>query len=215
MSSLSLPALRSPAWKYAAGIVVALCAAALYLLPNRMAGSEAIALPLTYADRQVPFWPWTGWIYASVYAFLAIAFVGMRDLAVASRFLYACLFAQIVAAAVFVAFPTVYPREMFPLPYGASASDVELVGFWRGLDTPANCFPSLHVSTCMLCFAAYGSGPLRRFRYAAAAAAALLVASTLTFKQHYVVDLVGGAALGLASYWVFFRWPRVRLAGID
>lgn len=209
---MTLPVLPSPGWKYAAGIVVAVCAAALYLLPNRMAGTDAVMLPLTAADRLVPFWPWTGWIYASVYAFLAIAFVGMRDLAVASRFLYACLFTQLAAAAVFVAFPTVYPRELFPLPYGATASDAALVGFWRGLDAPANCFPSLHVSTCVLCLAAYGTGPLRRFRYVAAAAAALLIASTLTFKQHYVVDLVGGGALGLSSYWIFFRWPRIRLA---
>ena len=211
---VTLPVLPSPGWKYAAGVVVALCAAALYLVPNRMAGGDAVMLPLTAADRLIPFWPWTGWIYASVYAFLAIAFVGMRDLAVASRFLYACLFAQLVAAAVFVAFPTVYPRELFPLPYGAAANDAALVGFWRSLDTPANCFPSLHVSTCVLCLAACEAGPLRRFRHVAGVVAVLLVASTLTFKQHFVVDLVGGVALGLASYWIFFRWPRVRLAGI-
>lgn len=213
MSSIALPVLRTPVAKYAAGAAVALCAAALYLLPNRLAGADGALLPLTTFDRLVPFLPWTGWIYAAVYVFLVTAFVGMRDLAVATRFLYACLFAQIVAAVVFVAFPTVYPRELFPLPHGAAGSDLALVVFWRGLDTPANCFPSLHVSTCVLCLAAYERGPLRRFRYVALAAAMLLVASTLTFKQHYLVDLVGGGLLGLASYRIFFRWPRVQLAG--
>jgi len=38
------------------------------------------------------------------------------------------------------------------------------------------------------------------------------VASTLTFKQHYAIDLAGGAALGLAGYGIFFRWSRIRLA---
>ena len=213
MSSLTLPTLRTSAAKYAAGAVVAVCAAALYLLPNRLAANAGTLLPLTTLDGLVPFLPWTGWIYAAVYVFLVTAFVGMRDLAVATRFLYACLFAQIVAAVVFVVFPTMYPRELFPLPHGAAGSDLALVAFWRGLDTPANCFPSLHVSTCVLCLAAYESGPLRRFRYVAVAAAMLLIASTLTFKQHYVVDLVGGGLLGLASYGIFFRWPRLQLAG--
>lgn len=210
---ITLPVLPSAGWKYAAGAFVALCATPLYMLPNRMAGSDAVTLPLTAVDNLVPFWPWTGWIYAAVYLFLLVTFVGMKDLGVASRFLYACLFAQLVAAVVFVAYPTVYPRELFPLPHGALGSDAALVAFWRQLDAPANCFPSLHVSTVVLCLAVYGSEPLRRFRYVAAAAALLLVASTLTFKQHYAVDLVGGAALGLVSYAVFFRWPRVRLAG--
>jgi len=213
MSRFTLPVLRTPAAKYAAGTIVALCAAALYLLPNRMAGGAAVELPLTSLDRLVPFWPWTGWIYASVYVFLATAFASMRDLAVATRFLYACVFAQVVAAVVFLAFPTAYPRELFPLPYGAAASDIALVTFWRNLDAPANCFPSLHVSTAVLCLAAYETGPLRRFRYVALAATVLLVASTLTFKQHYLADLVGGGMLGLASYWLFFRWPRLQLAG--
>jgi membrane-associated phospholipid phosphatase len=36
-------------------------------------------------------------------------------------------------------------------------------------------------------------------------------ASTLTFKQHYFVDVVGGAALGVAAWWLCFRWKGLRL----
>lgn len=212
-AGLTLPVLPSAGWKYAAGIVVALCAAVLYLVPNRMVAEHAVTLPLTAVEQLLPFWPWTGWIYNAIYLFLLASFAGMRDLAVASRFLYACLFTQVVAATVFVAFPTVYPRELFPLPAGAGASEAALVDFIRSMDQPVNCFPSLHVSTCVLCLAAYAHEPLRRYRHWAIAASILLVASTLTFKQHYAIDLAGGAALGLAAYWIFFRWPRVRLAG--
>ena len=35
--------------------------------------------------------------------------------------------------------------------------------------------------------------------------------STLTFKQHYVADVVSGLALGLASWWLCFRWTGLRL----
>jgi membrane-associated phospholipid phosphatase len=211
-AGLTLPVLPSAGWKYAAGAVVALCAAVLYLVPNRMVVEHAVALPLTSAERMLPFWPWTGWIYNAIYVFVLASFAGMRDLAVASRFLYACLFTQVIAAAVFVAFPTVYPRDLFPLPAGVGASEAALVELVRGIDRPVNCFPSLHVSTCVLCLAAYAHEPLRRYRHVALAVALLLVASTLTFKQHYAVDLAGGAALGLAGYGIFFRWSRIRLA---
>lgn len=212
-AGLTLPLLPSAGWKYAAGLVVALCAAMLYLVPNRMGVDHAVTLPLTHAELLLPFWPWTGWIYNAIYLFLLASFAGMRDLAVASRFLYACLFTQVVAAAIFLAFPTVYPRDLFPLPAGVAASEAALVDFIRRMDQPVNCFPSLHVSTCVLCVAAYAHEPLRRYRHLAIAASILLVASTLTFKQHYAVDLAGGAALGLASYGIFFRWSRIRLAG--
>jgi len=33
-----------------------------------------------------------------------------------------------------------------------------------------------------------------------------MIASTMTFKQHYLVDVLAGAALGLASWWLCFRW---------
>ncbi|MGZ5124114.1 MAG: hypothetical protein ACXWC1_15060 [Burkholderiales bacterium] len=39
----------------------------------------------------------------------------------------------------------------------------------------------------------------------------LFSVSTLTFKQHYVVDVVTGLGLGLVSYWIFFRWGTVEL----
>jgi hypothetical protein len=214
MSRLELPVLPSMAWKYAAGLITVLLAAALYMLPNRMTAVAAVQLPLTGLDRAVPFWPWTGWVYAGVYALLLVAFFGLRDLVAASRFLYACLFTQAVAAACFVAYPTVYPRELFPVLSGTNPGAALLAGFLRTLDAPANCFPSLHVSTCVLCLAAFASSPLRRYLPLAGAASVLLIVSTLTFKQHYVADLVGGAALGLAGYGLFFRWQGIVLVPV-
>ena len=212
-ASITLPMLPSAGWKYAAGAIVALCAAVLYLVPNRIGVDHAVTLPLTQAELLLPFWPWTGWIYNAIYLFLLASFAGMRDLAVASRFLYACLFTQMVAATVFVAYPTVFPRDLFPVPVGTAASEAALVELVRNFDRPVNCFPSLHVSTCVLCLAAYAHEPLRRYRPLAIVASILLVTSTLTFKQHYAIDLAGGAVLGLAAYGTFFRWSRLRLSG--
>ena len=37
------------------------------------------------------------------------------------------------------------------------------------------------------------------------------IASTLTFKQHYAIDLLAGLALTVVAYFIFFRWSRVEL----
>jgi len=207
-SSIRLPALSSQRSKYAAGLLCALFAAALYLLPNRMPVLPQATLPLTAIDTAVPFWPASGWLYASLYVLLLWTFVAMRDLGQASRFLYACLFAQIAAATIFVTFPTVYPRELFPLPEGTHPLNAALVEFWRQLDAPANCLPSLHVANTVLCLAVLATG--RSWR-CLCILGVLMCLSTLTFKQHYFVDIAAGAALGLATYVMFFRWGRIEL----
>jgi membrane-associated phospholipid phosphatase len=205
-SSLHLPAVATPGAKYAAGAACLLLAAALYLLPNRAPLLAPLTLPLTAIDTAVPFWPASGWAYAAVYLLLAWTFVELRDFAQASRFLYACLFAQALAAAVFIACPTAYPRELFPVPEDTHPLNAALVEFWRWLDAPVNCLPSLHVAVTVLCLAQ------RKRSLAVVAVGVALCLSTLTFKQHYAVDLLAGLALGAASYALFFRCRRVVVA---
>lgn len=206
-SSLRLPAVASQRSKYAAGLLCVLLAAALYLFPNRLSLLPQATLRLTAIDLAVPFWPASGWLYASVYLLLLCTFVAMRDFGQTSRFLYACLFAQAAAAAIFIAYPTVYPRELFPVPADTHPLNAALVDFWRQLDAPANCLPSLHVAVTFLCLAT-----LQGIRsILAIAAGALLCLSTLTFKQHYFADVLAGLALGVLSHAMFFRWKRIEI----
>jgi membrane-associated phospholipid phosphatase len=51
-----------------------------YILTERMAGwNPAHLLPMTAIDRAVPFMPWTGWIYATVFPFPLLACALVRD----------------------------------------------------------------------------------------------------------------------------------------
>lgn len=186
-----------------AGALTALISALLYVIPNRWQVVTPSYLPLTAIDEVIPFWPASGLVYGAIYLFLLATFVLVRDLAVASRFIYACLFTQAIAAACFVLWPTVYPRELFAVPMHAGRLGVAIVDVVRGMDTPANCLPSLHVSTAVLC-----AGVLiaDRRSFAGVLIALPLALSTLTFKQHYVADVIVGLALGLAAYFIFFRW---------
>ena len=212
MSSIRLPRLRTQRGKYAAGSLCVLGAAVLYLVPNRVRLAPPIELPLTAIDLAVPFWPATGWLYVSLYLFLAWAFIRIHDLDHASRFLYACAFVQLTAAAVFFVLPTVYPRDLFPLPPGTDSLSQALVDLVRRIDTPANCLPSLHVSTTVLCVAALAGERRDPIGAPWLALALLLPLSTLTFKQHYLVDAIAGLLLGALGFFLFFRWRRIELA---
>jgi len=157
-------------------------ASAVYLAANRWHWREPAALPMTALDRAVPFSPWALPLYLSHFAFLPAALLGLSEQAF-GRTLKAMLAALALCAAAFVAFPTAFPRPPAPGPVFALLAAV---------DTPASCFPSLHVALAAL--AAWGLR-LDGARWAGAAAlwAALIAASTVLVKQHYAADAAGGA----------------------
>jgi len=207
MPTTSLPTFRSVPALALAAIATVLACALLYHLPQRWYIGTPALLPFTFVDRLLPFWPWSGVLYFAVFPLLLGTFLSLRDFGTASRFLYASLLAQVIGAGAFLLWPTVYPRESFPLPAGTSHWAAALVAFCRGVDAPLNCLPSLHVSTVTLCLAT-----LRyRTRWGRRASALLLalglaiIASTMTFKQHYLLDVIAGAALGTGSWGLCFR----------
>jgi len=207
---LSLPAARTPRGKVSAGIVCGLVCAALYLAPNRLGGAPG-TLPLTALDLAVPFWPASVWLYAAMYGLLGWAFFGTACPRRASRLLYALAFCQVLAAGIYTLIPLRFPREAFALPPGTWGLNRQAIAFWHAIDAPVNCLPSLHVTTALLCLWAFNAAPLRRHRAAALLLATLTIGSTLTFKQHYAVDLLGGAILA-ALGWALFFSRRVRVA---
>ena len=207
MPRIELPAVTSVRGKYVAGALTVLLSALLYIVPNRWQAVPPEYLTLSSIDNAVPFWPASGLVYISIYFFLTATFVALRDFAVVSRFVYACLFAQVIAAVCFVVWPIVYPRELYLAPT-ASRLDAEILELVRSMDTPANCLPSLHVSTAVLCAVALRADRDTRL---GALIALPLALSTLTFKQHYFVDVLAGLALGLLAGLVFFRWRLVEL----
>ncbi|HVA66346.1 MAG TPA: phosphatase PAP2 family protein [Elusimicrobiota bacterium] len=150
---------------------------------------------MTAVDRAVPFLPWTGWIYATVFPFPLLAAAFVRD----DRGIRAMLAAFIAAAAVclvvFLAYPTVYPR---PELAGGGLIAWPLAMVYR-LDLPRNCLPSEHVTTAFLtAFAVRHSRP--KLGAACLVWAVLISVSTLTTKQHYFWDVAAGVLLATAAY---------------
>lgn len=197
--------------KYAVGWVVIALGAAMYLGVNHYPLFEPRQLEFSWIDRAVPFLPNTVWLYMGEYLLFVVTYVASRDLTNLNRYLYAFLSMQTLACLIFLFWPTVYPRELFPLPADLNAITHYAFTSLRTTDAPTNCCPSLHVSSVYL--ASFIFIDERRKLFPGFFAWATVVAvSTLTTKQHYFIDVVAGLAMALVVYWVFFRWMKYRRA---
>jgi len=152
-------------------------------------------------DEALPLVPATVWIYASYIAISAAALFAENDRGQLNRFFYALLAANLLSALVFVFWPTTFVRpHLDPQQGGAS---VALLRFIWMVDEPVNCFPSLHVSSSVLAALMMWRGhPRLRFVFAFWALA--IAISTMTIKQHHSADVLAGACVAAAMYWIFF-----------
>jgi len=195
--------------KLAAGLLAALACAALYIVPSRLTAGHARLLELSALDMLIPYLPWTVWFYLAQYPLLLIAYFGCTDSMRCHRFLRVVVVVQAAAAAAFVAVPIRYPRELFVAPEATGQLTVIVCDWGRSIDPPVNCLPSLHVTSCVLvlCLIGRASSPARLAGWMVALAS---IVSTLTFKQHYVVDLLAGSALASIVCWADMAAQRLR-----
>jgi len=162
------------------------------------AAVRQFSLPL---DEWIPYRPRWAWIYSFLY-YPAILYLNWivsspRHFNHLAMSFFVLLLGQM---AFFIFVPVETPPRWRELNRGRTLSEKFLL-FVRRFDAPSNCFPSMHVSVAMLTAlhaqAALGPGV---FLFPV-----LIAASCVFTKQHYVVDLPAGAALGWASFQVF-QW---------
>jgi membrane-associated phospholipid phosphatase len=108
--------------------------------------------------------------------------------------------ATLVAAAIFLAYPTTVLRDD-DLAQNATSFMRSLL---KLMDVRTNWFPSLHVALATLATRAV---PVGRWRRIAVLWAAAICLSTLTTRQHVFVDVVGGLALAGATWAIAARLP--------
>ena len=148
----------------------------------------------TALDRAIPLIPWTVCIYFGCYAFWALhyclcAAVPLR----ARRFFTADFIAKGVCFVFFVGLPTTMAR---PAVQGLNVWE-SLVRALYILDAPVNLFPSIHCLNSWLCWASARDIPAFSHGYKAFAlcAAVAVCVSTLTLRQHVLLDVAGGILL--------------------
>jgi membrane-associated phospholipid phosphatase len=166
--------------------------------------------PELAVDRMMGVQPAWAVVYLSLYVFVVILpmFV-LRDRELLRRAMLGYLAVMLTAYAGFLLYPTIAPRTDAVDGSGFAAW---MLGLIYSLDAPYNCFPSLHVAyafvAALACYRVH-----RQVGIAAIAWAALIGVSTVYTKQHYVADVLAGAAMGVIAYLLFLRgYPRTRLA---
>ena len=162
----------------------------------------------TRVDRMIPFLPWTAFVYISAFpgAFLPLFVVRCRRLLIRSAWAHVSVI--VCSGIVFVLFPVhaVGLRTDAGILSPARFADW-LIGLIHSTDTVANLFPSLHVSLATLTGATLWRAD-RRHSLVLITGVLLLLVSTWTTKQHYIVDGIGGLAAGLCAAWLAFRSYR-------
>jgi len=151
-------------------------------------------LPLLSIDQAIPFLPWSFAVYLSDYLLALTVILMLTEKARFIQYAQMTFGVLIVCGIVFFIYPTVYPRPEYPTDPGP------LVRFFMNvvcsLDQPTNCFPSHHVAVT--------SVATWNIRYRGPKVTALFILwscliffSTLTTKQHYFVDILGGVVVAL------------------
>jgi membrane-associated phospholipid phosphatase len=167
--------------------LIALCQIA-YLIVNYLPLQRTIA-PYLFDEQYIPFLPWTLGVYLSAFVLAAIVIRRIPP-PLLPRFVFLVFIMASIGFAFFVLFPLQYPRFSY--------SSGGLFGiFWR-IDGPGNCFPSLHVAMVVLmsvCYTQLEKSLVRRSLMWLWAL--VIIISVLTTKQHYVMDVIGGALLAI------------------
>jgi PAP2 superfamily len=182
----------------------AFCTLFLYQFTNRVHLFEPRILPFTRVDANMPLWSWTVWIYFTEYLFFLYAYFGVRDYELVSRYYMAYMSILLFSIGVFVLFPVSFPRSSFPVT-GASLSDNALLFLRTYMDQPANCLPSLHVSSCFISSFCFWKESKTR-AVLLSLWSCLVAISTMTTKQHYFVDVWSAMILTIVAYWFFFHY---------
>ncbi len=160
-----------------------------YLAVNHISAMHT-TLPFIFGEENIPFLPWTILIYLSVFMQGTFLFSKVHRSIFPSIF---SILGIIVSLHImfFISFPTAYPRECY------SEQNI-LMDMFRTLDTPANCLPSLHVAVALLFGTCYQLGVKGASRASVILVwlwSLAIIISTLTTKQHYLLDIFGAIVL--------------------
>ncbi len=169
----------------------------IYQITNRWQWRTPTLLSLTSWDRMIPLLEWTIWPYLLLAGCSILPFF-LRSRTVISQTLWALMCGYSINLLTFALFPTAYPR-IAAIP--GVGWQHEAFAWLFSVDSPANCFPSGHITGPMIGFWALAVENFRWHRIIWMVFF-LLCPTILTTKQHYVVDLFGGVATGLIGIWI-------------
>lgn len=149
-------------------------------------------------DERIPFSPAWSWVYSCLY-YPAILYLNVvaESPGQFNRMAFSFIVLLAVQMLCFATYPVATPQHWRDRADEYSVS-VRFLRFVRHFDGPTNCFPSMHVSVATLTslYLLPHIGP------SAFAFPMIIALSCVLTKQHYLIDLPFGAALGGLVYWM-------------
>lgn len=151
-------------------------------------------------DNLIPVIPATIIIYLGCYLYWLVNYVigaGQED-DEAYKFLSADLFAKLICMVIFIAFPTTNTRPVLE----DEGFFTEALKMLYQIDAADNLFPSIHCLTSWFCLIAVRKNPNVKtvYKIISVIITVAICVSTLTTRQHVIVDVAGGIALAEFSY---------------
>ena len=172
----------------------------------------ATVMPLTALDRWIPFQPGAIFAYLSLWLYVGIAPGLQRSLAELLAYGAWAGALCLGGLACFYLWPTAVP------PLTQNVGGFAGFAMLQGIDASGNACPSMHVAIAI--FSAVRAEQLLRgiaaprwLRAINIGWFAAITWSTLATRQHVVIDVLAGAALGLAFVPPSMRWGQWRTAG--
>lgn len=188
-------------------LILGLSTTLIYRLLALLASHERILAPWwmdSPVERLVPFVPEAIWVYVSWYpAILLLVFTDQKTIRLGFA---GFTLAFAVCSAGHAMWPVAIERPIVDAQTGLSA---QLLDWFYAFDPPRNLFPSFHAAGAGLVVALRPKGTMMSavvFSWALA-----VCASCVLIRQHFVVDVVVGFGVGVASAWCAAR----TLAALD
>ncbi len=154
----------------------------------------------TGLDNRIPFLPWTSVIYLGCYIFWAVNYIlgCTQDKENAEIFIWTEIISKTVCLICYVVIPTTNVR-----PYIEGSGIFEKAMVWLySVDAADNLFPSIHCLSSWLCVIAVRNQERvpKSYKVVSVIIAVLVCISTVTTKQHVIVDVIAGVLLAELSY---------------
>ncbi|MCF6276679.1 MAG: phosphatase PAP2 family protein [Candidatus Magasanikbacteria bacterium] len=177
----------------------------LYVITNRIPTFYGpFELPKIFYEDQIPLIPETSLVYISIFGFMAIT-IWMLPRKYKNPTAIIFMYLLFIHTFIFLFFPTIYPREEITNKYGIF--DWLMHDIIQELDTPRNCFPSLHVSLPFT-MAFVWLKLSKKIGIVILFIATLIALSTLTTKQHYLLDVFSAIAVSFILVQLKFKNPQ-------
>lgn len=155
---------------------------------------------VTRVDNMIPFWPAFMMPYMCWYPFMlaTMLYFCFNDKRMFYRLLATIDIGLIICYVFYFFFQTTVPR---PMVLGDDLAS-RFAMFIYKMDSPYNCFPSIHIMTCYLLMMGIWRSKIKNAINATIITfmSCLIIFATLVTKQHIIADLVSAVILGEIIY---------------